>query len=195
MTGNIINKYETDREIVEGLIRRDNEITRHFFYVSCRPLLTTIIRLIFSYPVEYNEIVSELYSYLMEDNAAKLRQFQYRSSLYQWLKVVATRFFIQRRNSLIEDKSREEDGQAVYSGENITDPSERIGNRMDVKAMLDRMDNRRYADVINHLIVRDEEPEQYASRIGVTVDNLYNIKRRALISFAQVVKRNYHYER
>ncbi len=70
----------TDRDIIQGLIDRDNRVTYQFFYVKCRPLLSVIMRLVFSYPVEYNEMVSELYDYFMEDDCIKLRQFQYRSS-------------------------------------------------------------------------------------------------------------------
>ena len=33
---------------------------------------------------------------LMEDDAIKLRNFEYRSSVYQWLKILATRFFIKK---------------------------------------------------------------------------------------------------
>lgn len=97
----------SDQEIIQGLLGRDNVITEEFLYVKCKPLLTAIMRNIFSYPVEYNEMVSELYDYLMENDGQKLRQFQYRSSIYQWVKVVAIRFFINRRDVLIEDNSKD----------------------------------------------------------------------------------------
>ena len=43
----------------------------------------------------------------MEGDAWRLKAFEGRSSIYQWLKVVAIRFFVQKRDSLIEDKSQE----------------------------------------------------------------------------------------
>ena len=45
----------------------------------------SIIRKVFDYEVDYGELVSELYVYLMEDDAVKLRNFEYRSSVYQWI--------------------------------------------------------------------------------------------------------------
>ena len=60
----------TDQEIIQGLIDRDNRVTEQFLYVKCRPLLTAIMRLVFNRPIEYNEIVSELYDYLMADDGA-----------------------------------------------------------------------------------------------------------------------------
>lgn len=180
----------TDREIIQGLIVRDNRVTEQFFYVKCRPLLTAIMRLVFSYPVEYDEMVSELYDYLMEDEGIRLRQFQYRSSIYQWMKVVATRFFIHRRDSLIEDVSKEPPYER-HEDEIMVDTAQTVAQKIDVAHMLAMMENQRYADVLRHLILQDEEPEKYAESIGVTVDNLYNIKRRAIAAISRIAIKYY----
>ena len=180
----------TDHEIIQGLINRDNRITEQFFYIKCRPLLIAIMRLVFSYPVEYNEMVSELYDYLMEDNGIKLRQFQYRSSIYQWMKVVATRFFIHKRNSLIENTSKEPPYEKP-DDDVIVDTAHEVAQKIDVTRMLAMMENQRYADVLRHLILQDEEPEKYAESIGVTVDNLYNIKRRAIAAITRIAIKYY----
>lgn len=182
----------TDREIIQGLIDRDNRITDQFFYVKCRPLLTAIMRLVFSYPVEYDEMVSELYDYLMADDCIKLRQFQYRSTIYQWMKVVATRFFIRKRDSLIENTSKESPYERC-DDDLMVDTSRILAQRIDVAKLLDMMDNQRYADVLRHLILQDEEPEKYAESIGVTVDNLYNIKRRAIAAISRIAIKYYSY--
>jgi len=184
----------TDREIIDGLIERDNHITEQFFYVKCRPLLTAIMQLVFNYPVEYDEMVSELYSYLMAEDGSKLRQFQFRSSVYQWIKVVATRFFIRHRDSLVTQTSKE---QAYDRDEaDITvDTASRISDRIDINKMLDMMANRRNAEVIRNLVLDDIEPEKYASQIGVTVENLYNIKKRAINALSQIATKYYSYGR
>ena len=59
--------------------------------------------------------------------------------------------------------------------------------------MLGMMENKRYADAIRNLVLGDVEPEQYAARIGVTVDNLYNIKKRAMAAFTAVAIKYYGY--
>ena len=184
----------TDREIIQGLIDRDNRITDQFFYVKCRPLLTAIMRLVFSYPVEYNEIVSELYDYLMEDDGLKLRQFQYRSTIYQWMKVVAIRYFIRKRDSLIENTSKETPYER-HADDVMVDMAQIVARKIDVTHMLAMMENQRYADVLRHLILQDEEPEKYAESIGVTVDNLYNIKRRAIAAISRIAIKYYGYGR
>lgn len=181
----------TDREIVEGLLARDNKITRQFFFEDCRPLMLSIMRLVFNYPVEYDELINELYQYIMADDGAKLRQFKYRSTFCQWLKVVAIRFFIHHKDNAIDDSSKE----APYDSScNATvDSAAIISDRIDVECMLGMMENKRYADAIRNIVLGDVEPEQYAARIGVTVDNLYNIKKRAMAAFTAVAIKYYGY--
>ena len=49
-----------------------------------------------------------------------------------------------------------------------------------------RMKNQRYALVIRLLMLEDQTPEEVAKRLTVTVDNLYNIKRRAIQALTDV---------
>lgn len=60
----------TDQQIIEALIARDERVTQQFFFKDCRPLFVSIMRNIFSYEVDYNEFVNELYLYLMENDAS-----------------------------------------------------------------------------------------------------------------------------
>lgn len=184
----------TDREIIQGLIDRDNRVTEQFFYVKCRPLLTAVMRLVFSYPVDYDEMVGELYEYMMDDDGAKIRQFQYRSSICQWMKVVATRHFIHKRDSMIEDVS----GEPLYDrpeDRETIDTASAVADRIDLRRLLELMDNRRYAETIRRLVIEDMEPEKYAAEIGVTVDNLYNIKKRAIAALTRIAIKYYNHGR
>ena len=100
----------TDKEIVEALIRHDERVTAQFFYRDCRALFLSVIRRVFgTQVVDYDEIISELYILLMEDGAKRLRQFNYESTLYQWLKVTAIRHCLRLKGQgrVIEDESKE----------------------------------------------------------------------------------------
>ena len=66
----------TDFEIIEALIARDNGVTQEFFFQRCRSLFYAIIHKVFDYEVDYDEFVNELYIYLMENDAARLKQFE-----------------------------------------------------------------------------------------------------------------------
>ena len=167
----------TDKEIIEGLIARDNRVTKDFFFVKCRPLFCSIIQNVFDYEVNYDEFVNELYVYLMANDASKLRNFGYRSTVYQWLKVLAIRFFINKRGRMIDDNTQEN----PYDGRNQTADTEKdMTAEGDLERLFLKMPNKRYVYVIRRLVLEDWEPEQLAQEMNVTTANLYNIKRRAM---------------
>ncbi|MBE6192421.1 MAG: sigma-70 family RNA polymerase sigma factor [Rikenellaceae bacterium] len=173
-----------DKQIVEALIAHDKQVTQQFFFKDCRPLFVSIIRRVFSYSVDYDEFVNELYLHLMENDGYRLRQYQGRSSIYQWLKITAIRYFIAKRDRLIDMSSKDALlGRAMQSQsvDNSTEVS-----KMDIERLLTFMTNKRYVYVIRQLVLKDAEPEQVAQQIGVSVDNLYNIKRRAIAALTKM---------
>ncbi len=174
----------TDEEIIRGLIARDNEITRQFFFVQCQPLFRSVIRFVFSYKVDYDEFVNELYQELMKDDAYKLRSFKYRSSLMGWLKTVAIRHFINKRDDLIENESK--DPLYEENDDPFDDPINAISNSMDLDWLLGMMSNERYAYVIKKLILEEVSYEDLAEELGTNTANLYNIKKRAMAALTRV---------
>ena len=167
----------TDQEIIQGLIARDNRVTREFFFDKCRPLFYSIMQKVFDYEVEYDEMVNELYVYLMENDAIKLRNFEYRSSVYQWLKVLAIRFFINKRGRMIDDTSQE----TPYDGrQQMVDSEKDMSAEGDMERLFDNMPSKRYVYVIRRLILEDCEYEDLAKEMNITTANLYNIRRRAM---------------
>ena len=172
-----------DKEIIQGLIARDNRVTKVFFFDKCRPLFCSIMQKVFDYEVEYDEMVNELYVYLMENDAIKLRNFEYRSSVYQWLKVLAIRFFIHKRGQMIDDMSRE----TPYDGRQQTADSEKdMTAEGDMERLFDNMPSKRYVYVIRRLILEDCEYENLAKEMNITTANLYNIRRRAMAQLTRV---------
>lgn len=173
----------TDHDIIQGLIARDNRLTEEFFFVRCRPLFCSIMKMVFGYEVDYDEMVNELYLYLMEEDAAKLRQFEYRSTVYQWLKVLAIRFFIKKRNRMIDDASHE----TPYDRQDMERPeTDAPLAENDLERLFDAMATKRYVHVLRRLILEDQEPEQLAQEMNITTANLYNIKRRAMAQLTRV---------
>lgn len=174
-----------DKEIVDRLIERDNTITDEFFFTRCRPLFVSIIRLVFSYPVDYDEFVNDFYLHLMENDAYRLRQFQGRSSVFQWMKVVAIRFFIVKRDSMIDGSSKETLLDCAVRMETV-DYEGKITAVMDVRSLLGQIRNTRYSYVIKRLIIDDAEPKIVADELMTNVDNLYNIKKRAIAALTDI---------
>lgn len=180
----LINLVMTDKEIIDGLINRDNRITYRLFFVTARPLLTAIMRRIFDAAPDYNEIVNELYAYLIDNDCAKLRMFGFQCSFITWLKVVATRYFLRYRKNIVEDVST--DPEMPPNNGPSDDPSDATDSRIDINALIDTINNQRYAMVIRRLILDETPPATLASEMGITIDNLYNIKRRAIAALTDI---------
>jgi len=185
----------TDKEIIQGLIMRDNQITHEFFFVKCRPLMVSIIKFVFTTPIDYDELINELYCYLIDKNCQKLKEFQFRTSLYMWLKVVAIRFFIRKRDLLLDlsssmppyNDNTKEDPTAVYDT--------KVDAKIDIEHLLQAMRNERYAYVIRKLLLEGEKPDVLSKSMGITMANLYNIKKRAISSLSKVALKESNYGR
>ena len=121
----------------------------------------------------------------MENDAYRLRQFQGRSSIFQWMKVVAIRYFIAKRDRLIENESQEALSSSAMQ-KILVDRAENISAKIDVENLLSLMPNRRYVYVIRRLILQEVEPKTVAEELRISVDNLYNIKKRAIAALAEI---------
>lgn len=174
----------TDQEIIEGLITHDKRITKDFFFVKCRPLLYSIMIYVFGKEVDYDEMVNELYLYLMADDASKLRNFQYRSSVYQWLKILAIRFFLKLKKQcqMIDDDRPETPYDEQERAAHQSDTSAEY----DLERLFEAMPTKRYVYVIRRLILEDCEPEKLAKEMNITTANLYNIKRRSIAQLTRI---------
>ena len=175
----------TDQEIISSLIAHDPKVTAQFFFKDCRPLFISIIRRVFGNQiVDYDEIISELYVLLMENDARKLRTFKNESTLFQWLKTIAVRHCLElkRRGKVIDNESQE---PLVNSGNNLS-YVESSQAKMDVESLLRQMNNQRYVLVIHLLMIEEKSPEEVAKQLSITVANLYNIKCRAMKALVEV---------
>ena len=176
--------FMDDSAIIAALIRGDESIQRQFFFEECRPLFTSIINNVFPYHVDYDEFVNEFYIYLMENDAARLKQFEGRSSLFQWLKTVALRFALRlrKRGVVIDTCPR----KSPYITEVTSYVESDKHARMDIEALLSQMGNERQAYVVRRHIIDGIDELTLAGEMGIKVSNLYNIKKRAMTALTKV---------
>lgn len=202
----------TDKDIVDALIARDEAVTDDFFWVKCRPLFCSIIYKVFHHKIDenadvreddyYKELVDMFYMFLMspgkqsKDDAHTLKSFGFRCSLYQWIKVVALRFMLKKKDEVIENVSSE--SPYIKEGEEPAVSTAAAKAREEVEEifslMLSGKDGkpkkgiaRKAAEtrilIIRRLLLEEEKPEKLAAEMGKTVANIYNMKKRALADF------------
>lgn len=180
----------TDKEIIDGILANDERIIQHFFFRECKPLFAYIVRSVFDGRQEINELINELYLYLQHDDWYKVRQFDYRSKLITWISVVAIRFFQKKRALMIDSDPIE----TLYDQNTfLQETSVNQDSGMDVRKAIDKMPNERYKYVIVELELKEREPEELAKEMHITIDNLYNIRRRARLQLRTIMARKEDY--
>lgn len=174
--------------IVNGLKSHDNKICRQFFYKEIVGVIHKIRVEVFRGLVDFNDLVSELYIYLSRDNWAKLDSFNAQNGcrLRTWMIPLAWRYFINNREKLLcVDRTKYFDD----SVRDIANDDLRIQIAIDVNAVLSKMPNGRYAEIIRLLIIEGFSAQDVADMWNMKVANVYNLKHRAIIQFVELYGR------
>lgn len=182
------NEYLSDQEIVEGLVARNNRITELFFWGECKKVFSYVInKLYLSHPDKLQlkeEMIRDLYVYLMENDAKVLRGFDYKSKLTSWLTTVAYRHFIKIRDAELNDFSHTAETVSI---EVLNDSSNEDFEILDAKKIvdqvLDAMPNHEYAYMIRRIKLENYSYNQLAIELNKSVNYLYNLMRKAWAMF------------
>ena len=98
--------------------------------------------------------------------------------------------FKKKREVLIENNSSE---AQIEQTRNSNAYNMTIDETIDVRQAIKQIPNQRYRKVIERLDIDDVAPEGLAAEMGITVDNLYNIHRRALLQLKLIMTRKEDY--
>lgn len=180
----------TDRQFVDGILNNDIKLIEYFFNRKCSGLFGYILINVFDGNVDKQDLSQELFWYLAKNNWHKVRQFDFRSKLMTWVAVVAVRFFQKKREELIEKSTPITLNDKIWQEQSCAIS---IDQRMDLHGALAKMPNARYRKVIEVLDLQEVRPEILAEEMNVTVDNLYNIHRRALMQLRLIMGRKEEY--
>lgn len=175
-----------DTDYIDGLKTGYPVVTRGFFYDLCRYPLADITRSLMGGTLDYDDIVNELYLYLSADNWRKLDTFQSLNGcrLSSWVSVVAWRYFMQARPRLLHQSSAD---MTEIASQAATSPLD-IEIAMDVENTFAAMPNKRYVQLLRLMLVEGYDSVETAGRLGTTVDNIYNLKRRAIQQFIAIYR-------
>lgn len=168
----------TDQQIIEYLIQGNSQVIKYLFYEKCSSMFGYIIKEVFSYKIDKDELVNELYIYLSDDNWKKVREFEGRSKFTTWLSVISVRYFCKKKRNMIDtDLRKAQIDEAEKLPNNI--PYENFVNNIDLFNAINKLKNPRDRFVIMALEIEGRTPDEVANSLDITVDNLYNVRKRA----------------
>ena len=91
---------------------------------------------------------------------------------------------------MIEDVSREpldNNNATLVAGERVVEGRvERSMAKEQLQKLFDKMENKRYVEVLRLLMIDELSYQEVADRLSVNADNLYNIRRRAFKELTEV---------
>lgn len=176
---------ETDAIFIKALKMGNNEISRQFFYKEIVGILHKIRMEVFRGNVDFDELVSELYIYLSRDNWTKFDGFDGKNGcrLRTWMIPVAWRYFMSIRERLLKTEKIDDNSGVIK--DSIRDDL-RIQIAIDVNAVLSRMPNQRYAEIIRLLLIEGYASQDVADMLDMKVENIYNLKHRAINQFIEL---------
>ena len=80
--------------------------------------------------------------------------------------------------------------------EKTVDGENRMTAKIDIENLFSRMPNKRYVHAIRRLVLEEAEPKVVAQELMTNVDNLYNIKKRAIAALTEIaLKETEKYEK
>lgn len=182
----------TDRELIDQMIMDNETIVEYVFFEKCNALLRYIVREIFSGKLQPEELVSELYLFLREDNWRRVRKFEGRSKFVTWISVVAVRFFLRKRALLIDSGDKHSPYHEMDREIPDKCSDDALISRMDLINGIRQLKSPRDKFVILAIEIEGCDADEVAGKLGITKANLYNIKKRALDKLAAILKEDHY---
>lgn len=92
------SKYDdmSDRSLIDAIIKNNEDAAFCLFHHKLIKLFEFLSNSFAKLRYSAGDIASELYIYLNKDNWNKLRSFEFRSSFFGWMKVVASRYLLNK---------------------------------------------------------------------------------------------------
>lgn len=176
---------KTDAILIEALRNGNNEVSQQFFYKEIGGILHKIRMEVFRGNVDFDEMVSELYLYLSRDNWTKLDGFDGKNGcrLRTWMIPVAWRYFMSIQERLLRTENIDDNSGVIR--DSVRDDL-RIQIAIDVNAVLSKMPNHRYAEIIRLLLIEGYAAQDVADMLNMRVENVYNLKHRAITQFIEL---------
>lgn len=183
--------YYEDLQIAKALIKRDNLVTREYFYQRCYPLFKSIYDNYYTDCTTCKEFIDEIYIVVLAPSKTtgkcQMENFKGESTLTSWIKTSCL-YYCYAKYKLKERELRYEplpntmdkyDSDDIFGDrkkdESLSTPIDFSGmNRSDVEALLSMMPNVRYRNIIRLLYLEQKTHKETAEALGMTMDNYYN---------------------
>lgn len=200
----ILRTYSEDLEVAVAILKRDEIITRSFFYKECYPLFRAIYQNYTTNCTSCLEFINEIYLLIMtpskKTGRCQLENYRGESSLKTWLKVTAlyycyAQYDKKERMPMMkplnnENSEQNDDVLDIFVGKNESIEIDMDNlNRQDIETLLKLMPNLRYRELIRMRYIDHLSNEDVAKELGMSMDNYYNSHKRAKEQYLAIYRK------
>lgn len=169
----------SDKELVSRLIQDDEQIIEYLFYHKWNVIFQRLLKDIFSYHIQKEELISDFFLYLSEKNWLKLRQFEFKASLNTWITVVAVNFFKKKKIKMTNlELKKTLLYKEIINEEIINEDSRSLTTDIELLDAILKISNPRYRYVLLAYI-RGSEVNEMAMELSTNTINIYNLLKRS----------------
>lgn len=178
----------SDRQLVDLLLANDEDAVEYVFFHRCDGMLEHIVNSFNPSQGKKEELITEFYLYLRDNDWKRLRQFGFRSALDTWLAIVAARYFSAKKAST-QTKNKMLDPLLMYEAENKADDYDIFHemSRVELYEAIDRLKKpRERLALLGELTGKNVEV--IAEELGCTVTAVYNLTKKARKAVKKMMK-------
>ncbi len=203
----LLKIYTDDLQIAKALIKRDEKVTRAYFYKQCYPLFKSIYD---NYHTDCNscmEFINEIYIVILAPNKStgkcQMDNFRGESTLTSWLKSVCLFYCYNKYQRKIKmpilEQIPDPNDEKYDNADRLFDlgSSNEINldniNREDIAKILGLMPNKRYAELIRLRYLDQKSNDEVACIMNVDMDNYYNLQLRAKVQYKNIFRKEEQY--
>ena len=196
--------YHEDLQIAKALIKRDNLVTRKYFYQQCYPLFKSIYDNYYTDCTNCKEFIDEIYIVVLAPSKTtgkcQMENFRGESTLASWIKTACLYYCYKQYetkekmpkyerlpNSNVKDNDDDSDRDDAIYGSIEIDFSNL--NRQDALIILNQMPNKRYSELIRLRYLELKTNEETAKALGMTMDNYYNKHKLAKEQYERIFRK------
>ena len=193
-----VNKiFEDDKSIARALIKRDEKITKQYFYIQCYPLFKSLYDNYYTDCETCLDFIHEMYVLLLtpgkKTGKCQMENFRGESTLTSWIKT-ACLFYCYHKYEIKKNMPKNEPFKFVTdeSGDSSDSSEEQFPSididlsnldRSDVDVILSMMPNKRYRELIKLRFLEQKTDSETAESLGMIMSNYYNKKILAVKQF------------
>lgn len=193
-----INKE--DLQIAASLIKRDNVVTRKYFYQKCYPLFKSIYDNYYTDCESCKEFMDEIYLVVLSPSKitgkCQMENFRGESTLTKWIQTACLYYCYRKfeykkkmpKNEKLPHSSEKDDEdtdrmEAIYGSIDI---DFKHLNREDANTILNMMPNKRYSNIIRMVYLEHKTLEETAEALDMAMSNFYNKHKLAKEQYIRI---------